>query len=215
MERYIDRQEAGKVLAEILIAYTNKPNTLVLALPRGGVPVAYQVAETLSLPLDVFMVRKLGVPGHEELAMGAIATGGSLFLNNDIIHDLRIPQSAIHEEMDKELNELTRREFTYRGNRPFPILKEKTIILIDDGIATGATMHVAIQALRKEKPARIIVAVPVAANSTCDELLPILDELVCPLRPFQFHAVGLWYDNFSQTSDEEVIELLAKNRADE
>lgn len=210
MQRYLDRQEAGITLAKMLKQYEKDKDTLILALPRGGVPVAFEVARCLSLPLDVFIVRKLGVPGHEELAMGAIAADGNLILHQDLIHQLHIPQSSIHDVMDSELKELTRRELTYRKNRPFPDILGKTVILIDDGIATGASIKVAIQTLRRHKPARLVLAIPVAAESTCKALTHLVDELICPMRPVQLHAVGFWYDNFQQTSDEEVIELLKR-----
>jgi putative phosphoribosyl transferase len=210
VQRYLDRQEAGITLAKMLKQYEKDKDTLILALPRGGVPVAFEVARCLSLPLDVFIVRKLGVPGHEELAMGAIAADGNLILHQDLIHQLHIPQSSIHDVMDSELKELTRRELTYRKNRPFPDILGKTVILIDDGIATGASIKVAIQTLRRHKPARLVLAIPVAAESTCKALTHLVDELICPMRPVQLHAVGFWYDNFQQTSDEEVIELLKR-----
>ncbi len=210
MEKFYDRHDAGKILAEELKPYANNANAIVLALPRGGVPVAYEVAKTLSIPLDVFIVRKLGVPGHEELAMGAIASGDTVVFNEEIVSSFNIPASAIDSVIQSEQQELQRRESTYRDNRPLPILTDKTIILVDDGIATGATMRAAIKALRKHKPADIIVAVPVAALSTCEEMAGLADKIVCPLKPVNFYAVGLWYENFSQTSDDEVTELLAK-----
>jgi putative phosphoribosyl transferase len=211
MQRYLNRQEAGVTLAAMLRQYEKDKETLILALPRGGVPVAFEVAQSLSLPLDVFIVRKLGVPGHEELAMGAIAADGNLVLHQDLIHQLHIPQSAIHNVMDTELKELTRRELIFRHNRFFPDILAKTIILIDDGIATGASIKVAIQTLRMHKPARLVLAVPVAAESTCNALAPLVDDLICPMRPIQLHAVGFWYDNFQPTSDEEVVEMLKDN----
>lgn len=214
MEKFFDRYEAGKILAEHLKSYVKKSNTIVLALPRGGVPVAYEIAKALSIPLDVFIVRKLGVPGHEEFAMGAIATGGTIVFNEEIVRELNISKSAIDQVIQLEKQELRRRESTYRDNRrPFPILKDKTIILVDDGIATGATMRAAIKALRQQKPASIIIAVPVAEFSICIEMEELVDKIICPLRPYQLYAVGAWYENFSQTSDEEVFELL-KNAHD-
>lgn len=212
MKQFVDRYDAGKILANELKEYENKSNVIVLALPRGGVPVAYEVAEFLSVPLDVFIVRKLGVPGHEELAMGAIAMGGTVVFNDEIIHEINIPKEAIDSVIKAEDTELKRREVKYRGNRPFPKLTDKTIILVDDGIATGATMRAAVQALRKHKPARIIVAVPVAARSTYEEMEHIADQVVCPLIPQIFNAVGQWYQDFTQTSDEEVYELLNKRQ---
>jgi putative phosphoribosyl transferase len=211
MEKFYDRHEAGKALAELLKTYFKKNNTIVLALPRGGVPVAYEIAKILSIPLDVFIVRKLGVPGHEELAMGAIATGGTVVLNDEIVGDLRIPQSSIDHVIQSEQEELQRRESAYRNNKPFPSLTHKTVILVDDGIATGATIRAAIKALRQQKPASIIIAVPVAAHSACEEIAGLVDKIVCPLKPHDFYAVGTWYENFLQTSDEEVSTLLAKS----
>lgn len=210
MEKFFDRREAGKVLAEQLRVYAKKKDVIVLALPRGGVPVAYEIAKALSAPLDVFIVRKLGVPGYEELAMGAIASGGTVVFNDEILSHLNVPQSSIDRVIQSELQELQRRESTYRDNRPFPVLTDKTVILVDDGIATGATMRAAIKALRQQNPASIIVAVPVAAYSTCEEMTGLVDKIVCPLRPQHFYAVGAWYDNFLQTSDDEVSTLLTK-----
>jgi putative phosphoribosyl transferase len=208
MEKYVNRSQAGKILAEHLKNYANLPNVIALALPRGGVPVAYEVAKALSIPLDVFVVRKLGVPGHEELAMGAIASGGIVFFNDEIIHSLNLANPAIERVIQSEKEELKRRELLYRGKQSPPILKDKTIILIDDGIATGASMFAALQALYLQKPAHIIIAVPVAADSSCQDLAERVDKIVCPLRPPNFYAVGLWYEDFSQTTDEEVAELL-------
>jgi putative phosphoribosyl transferase len=208
MEKYIDRYEAGIILAEHLKDYANQEHVIALALPRGGVPVAYEIATALSIPLDIFIVRKLGVPGHEELAMGAIASGGTVVFNEPLMNQLNIEQKLIDSVLAAEQKELVRRELLYRGNRPFPNLLGKTIILVDDGIATGATMLAAVKALHKHKPASIIIAVPVAARSTCEELKTLVDKIVCPLRPINFYAVGLWYEQFSQTSDDEVIELL-------
>lgn len=210
MKQFVDRYEAGKILAHELKEYANKSNVIVLALPRGGVPVAYAVANFLAAPLDVIIVRKLGVPGHDELAMGAIAMGGTIILNDEIVHQINIPKAAIDEVIKTEEVELKRREDKYRGERPFPKLTNKTIILVDDGIATGATMRAAVQALRKHQPANIIIAVPVAALSTCKEMEQIADKVICPLKPAVFYAVGQWYQNFSQTSDDEVYELLNK-----
>jgi predicted phosphoribosyltransferase len=183
---------------------------LVLALPRGGVPVAYEVARALDAPLDVFLVRKLGVPGHEELAMGAIASGGVRVLNEDVVHHLRIPDEAIEKVARREQQELERREREYRGDRPPPEVSGRTVILIDDGLATGSTMRAAVMALRQQRPARIIVAVPAAAESTCDEFRAEVDEVFCAITPEPFYAVGLWYEDFSQTTDEEVRDLLER-----
>ncbi|MGQ3891257.1 phosphoribosyltransferase [Legionella sp. CNM-4043-24] len=211
MDKFIDRFDAGIFLAENLKEYANKPNVIILALPRGGVPVAYEIATALSVPLDVFIVRKLGLPGHEELALGAIASGDTIFFNEPLMSQLNINRLSIQHVVEKEQEELLRREHLYRGNRFFPNLKEKTIILVDDGIATGSTMKAAIKALRKHNPASIVIAVPVAAYSTCEELAPLVDKIVCPLKPIDFYAVGLWYEQFPQTSDNEVIELLKKS----
>jgi predicted phosphoribosyltransferase len=184
----------------------------VLALPRGGVPVAFEVAKALRAPLDIFLVRKLGVPGHEELAMGAIATGGVRVLNDDVVERLRIPFGVIDSVAANELRELERRELAYRGNRPEPEVQGKTVILVDDGLATGSTMRAAVAALRQQGPARIVVAVPVSAPQTCDEYRMGADEIVCAITPEPFYGVGQWYRDFSQTTDEEVSELLEKAR---
>ena len=205
-----DRFEAGRVLAQHLETYRGDPNTLVLALPRGGVPVGYEVARQLGLPLDTFLVRKLGVPGHEELAMGAIASGGVRLMNNDIVGQLGIPSYAIEAAAEREKQELERRERLYRGARPAPEVLGRTVILVDDGLATGASMRVAIDALRRQNPARIVVAVPVASSQTCHELHSVADEVVCAWMPEPFYAVGQGYMNFDQTTDGEVQELLAR-----
>lgn len=210
MKRFVDRHEAGKLLAEELKNYTKNQNVIILALPRGGVPVAYEIATALSVPLDIFVVRKLGVPGHEELAMGAIATGDVTVFNNDILHTMAISQNSIESVIGMEKKELARREKAYRGNRPPLTLSGKIIILVDDGIATGATMRAAIKALRQQHPSNIIVAVPVAARETYDEIKTWVDKMICLLKPENFYAVGVWYENFPQTSDEEVFELLKK-----
>lgn len=206
--KYRDRVEAGTILAQQLSAYANRNDVLVLALPRGGVPVAFEIAKSLSAPLDVFIVRKLGVPGHSELAMGAIAMGGIHVFNNDILQELNISQDELKAVIAKEEQELKRRETAYRGDHPFPSIKDKTIILVDDGIATGASMRAAIKALRELKPASIVVAVPVADKHMCENMQPLVDRLVCPLQPMHFYAVGAWYDDFAQTEDEEVFTLL-------
>lgn len=205
---YDDRYQAGRVLVDSLKNYAKRTDVIVLALPRGGVPVGYEIANKLSLPLDIFIVRKLGVPGHEELAMGAIASGGITVLNDEIVNLLHISTEAIDKIQKSEQEELLRRERVYRGKKPSPELLGKTIILVDDGIATGYTMRAAIAALIQKKPAKLIVAIPVAARSTCDEIAPLVDELICPMRPVNFYAVGLWYDDFSQTTDDEVMQLL-------
>jgi len=206
-----DRREAGQLLATKLTAYANRPDMLVLALPRGGVPVAYEVARTLGAPMDIFLVRKLGVPGYEELAMGAIATGGVRVLNDELVDGLRIPDYVIDEVAAWEQNELERRERLYRGDRPAPDVRGRTVILVDDGLATGATMQAAVKALRSQQPARIVVAVPTAAPETCAQLKAVADDVICAITPEPFHAVGLWYEDFSQTTDEEVRDLLAQS----
>lgn len=212
MEKYNDRIHAGQILAQQLIHYAGQQDVLVLGLARGGVPVAFQISTTLNVPLDVFIVRKLGVPGHSELAMGAIGMGDTYIFNDDIISQLQIPKTAINLVIEEEKKELKRREAIYRGNYPFPAIRNKTVILVDDGIATGATMRVAIKALKQLSPASIVVAVPVADKSICDHIEPLVDSLICPLRPMNFHAVGAWYVDFSQTEDEEVHALLKKAR---
>jgi predicted phosphoribosyltransferase len=211
---YRNRTEAGKHLAAQLARYANRDDLLVLALPRGGVPVAYEVAKALSAPLDIFLVRKLGVPGYEELAMGAIATGGVRVLNDDVVEHLLIPAGVIDSVAAAELRELERRERAYRGNRPEPEVRGKTVILVDDGLATGSTMRAAAAALRQQRPARIIVAVPVSAPQTCDEYRMGVDEIVCATTPEPFYGVGRWYRDFSQTTDEEVRDLLEHGRND-
>ncbi len=211
MDKFTNRQEAGTILAEYLKDYANQSNVIILALPRGGVPVAYEIATALAIPLDIFIVRKLGVPGHEELAMGAIASGGTVIFNEPLINELNLDQSSIDLVLQGEQKELLRRELLYRGDRLFPKLLDKTIILVDDGIATGSTMFAAVTALRKYKPASIIIAVPVAARKTCEEMTRLVDKIICPLQPINFYAVGLWYENFTQTSDSEVVELLEKS----
>lgn len=208
MERYKNRKEAGQVLADNLKTYANHEDVIVLALPRGGVPVAYEVAKQLKVPLDVFIVRKLGVPGHEELAMGALATGEAIVFNEEIVESLKVSPKAIEQVIEQESQELKRRELAYRGNRPFPNLKDKTVILVDDGIATGASIRAAIVALRRFKPKEIIIAVPVAEINTCKAIAKIADKVICPLKPEHFYAVGAWYEYFDQTSDAEVKELL-------
>lgn len=208
---YRDRTEAGRVLARRLAAYADRPDVIVLALPRGGVPVAYEVARELHAPLDVFIVRKLGLPGHEELAIGAVATGGVRVINEDVVRALRIPDTVIDAIAAWELQELARREREYRGSRPPPDVHGKTVILVDDGLATGATMLAAVRALRQQQPARIVVAVPIAAPDTCELLRSEVDDVVCAVTPEPFYAVGLWYENFTQTTDEEVRDLLARS----
>lgn len=206
-----DRRDAGRALAEELARYAGQPDVLVLALPRGGLPVADEVARALHAPLDIFIVRKLGVPGHEELAMGAIATGGVRVLNDDVVDHLGIPQATIDRVAAEELIELRRRERAYRHGRPAPNLEGRTVILIDDGLATGATMRAAARAVHQQHPTRLIVAVPTASPDTCDTFArdPVIDEMVCLVTPEPFYAVGLSYVDFAQTTDEEVEEILA------
>ena len=208
LTQFRDRKEAGKLLAAQLATYANQQNVIVVALPRGGVPVGFEIAQALHVPLDVIVVRKLGVPGQEELAMGAIATGGIRILNKDVVQFLDISDEVIDEITTHEIQELERRERLYRGERPAYNIRGRTVILVDDGIATGATMHAAVAAIKQRQPTRIIIAVPTAAPSTCDEFAVEVDELVCVIRPEPFIAVGYWYGQFSQTSDEEVRRLL-------
>ena len=209
-----NRSDAGQYLATKLLRYKGREDVLVLALPRGGVPVAFEVAQVLQVPMDIFLVRKLGVPGHEELAMGAIATGGVRVLNEDTVNYLGIPPEVIDSIAEMELKELKRRENAYRGSRPEPNVKGKTVILIDDGLATGSTIRAAAQALRRQDPAWIIVAVPVSAPETCDEYRIGVDEIVCAVTPKRFLGVGRWYLDFSQTTDEEVRDLLELARGE-
>jgi predicted phosphoribosyltransferase len=206
--RFHDRTEAGELLAEELTSYADQPNVIVLALPRGGVPVGAQVASKLNVPLDVFVVRKLGLPGHPELAMGAIATGGVRVLNGDVINSLRVPDEVINAVTAEEYQELQRRERSYRDDLPPPEVEGKTVIIVDDGIATGSTMFAAIAALRQLNASRIVVATPTIARSTYDYLKKHADEVVTVIMPETFYGVGQWYDDFSQTTDEDVHELL-------
>ena len=201
-----NRSEAGQQLAKQLAIYRDRPGVQVLALPRGGVPVAYEVAQALNAPLDVCLVRKLGVPSHRELAMGAIASGGVRVLNKGIIAQLKISEQTIAEVTAKELQELQRRNRAYRGERPLPEIGDRLVILIDDGIATGSTMQAAIATLKPLHPAQLIVAVPI----TYAQFSPVVDQFVCLIAPDDFYAIGLWYEDFSQTSDEEVQNLLAQ-----
>jgi len=205
-----NRTDAGRQLAARLGRYADRADVLVLALPRGGVPVAYEVAKELKAPLDVFLVRKLGVPGHEELAMGAIASGGVRVLNEDIVDYLRIPDEVIDAVAAIEQRELERREHVYRDARPPPDVKDRVAILIDDGLATGSTMRAATASLRLLEPRRIVVAVPVSSPETCDEFRTEVDEIICAVTPENFQGVGLWYEDFSQTSDGEVRDLLKR-----
>ena len=206
------RVDAGRRLARALSNYAGRADSLVLGLPRGGVPVAYEVARALDAPLDVFVVRKLGVPGHEELAMGAIATGGALVVDDAVVRQLGISQREFEAVARREQRELERRERRYRGDRPPPDIAGRTVIVVDDGLATGASMRVAVAALRQEHPGRIVVAVPVAPPETCDALRLDADDVVCAVTPQPFYAVGLWYEDFDQTTDEEVHDLIEQAR---
>jgi putative phosphoribosyl transferase len=212
MPIYENRLQAGRYLATQLQQYANNPDVIVLALPRGGVPVGFEVAKALHVPLDVFIVRKLGVPGHEELAMGAIATGGIIVLNNEVINMLHIPRRVIDAVAAREEQELQRRDHLYRDDRPLPDVKGKIIILVDDGLATGSTMRAAIETLKQEHPAKIVVATPVGAPQTCEELSQLVSQVICAQTPEPFYGVGYWYQNFEQTSDQEVHDLLAQAR---
>lgn len=208
MEKYRDRQQAGQVLAQHLLSYKERPDVIVLALPRGGVPVAFEIAQALRVPLDIFTVRKLGVPGQQELAMGAVASGGVMVFNEDILRALQITPAEIEQVKAIETQELQRREAKYRQGQAFPVLENKLVILVDDGIATGATIRAAIQALRQFNPAELIIAVPVADKHMVGMLAPLVEEIICPLQPQDLQAVGAWYEDFAQTSDEEVYTLL-------
>lgn len=210
MGRFQDRYEAGRRLAEALGSYAGRSDVLVVALPRGGVPVGYEVARALGAPLDVMQVRKLGVPGHEELAMGAIASGGVRIVSEDVVEALRIPERVIATVAAAETQELERRERIYREGRLFPELRGRTVILVDDGLATGSTMRAAAAALRSMGAARLVAAVPVAPKESCAALRETVDDVVCATMPDRFMAVGEWYEDFSQTSDEEVSELLRR-----
>ena len=212
-ERFRDRREAGRRLAERLENYAGRSDTIVLGLPRGGVPVAYEVASALHLPLDVFVVRKLGTPWHQELAMGALASGGVRVINQDLVRELNVPASEVERITRREQRELVRRERLFRGDRPFPDVTGKTVLLIDDGLATGATMQVAVAALRQKGAQRVVVGVPVASPDTCDAFRDITDDIVCVFTPEPFYAVGFWYDDFGQMSDEEVHDLLDRGQA--
>jgi putative phosphoribosyl transferase len=209
VEPFANRDEAGRLLGDEVVKRIGRPpDAIVLALPRGGVPVGYAVAQALGAPLDVFVVRKLGVPGHEELAMGAIASGGVRVLNEEVLSDLRLSPSAIEAVAEREERELQRRERSYRGNRPPLDIEGRMVIAVDDGLATGSTMRAAVRALRAMRPRSIVVAVPVAAPYTCQEFRAEVDEMICLRTPEPFEAVGLWYRDFSQTTDEEVDALL-------
>ncbi|MNM61775.1 putative phosphoribosyl transferase [compost metagenome] len=203
-----DRVAAGKTLARLLDAYRNQPDTLVLALPRGGVPVAWEIARELALPLDLMLVRKLGMPGHEEYAMGAIASGGVRVLNEEALRYGRVDPATIERVTERQKSELERRDHLYRGNRPYPELQGRQVLLVDDGLATGSTMRAAVQAVRQQAPARIVLVAPVASTDAIAMLRPLVDEVVCPLVPDALSSIGEWYSDFGQTSDEEVQALL-------
>jgi putative phosphoribosyl transferase len=204
MARFQNRRDAGRKLAQKLLHYANRPDVIVLALPRGGVPVGYEVALALHVPLDIFIVRKLGLPGHEELAIGAIASGGIRVVNEDIIRTLYIPEEMIDHVVQRELQELQRREQEYRGDNPAPEVRDRTVILVDDGLATGASMRAAVAGLCAQDPAWIVVAVPTAALEACESFQTEVDEVVCVITPEPFLGVGRWYEDFSQTTDEGV-----------
>lgn len=212
--RFRNRADAGRLLADALYAYAGRHDAIVLALPRGGVPVAAEVARELRLPLDVFLVRKIGVPGFEELAMGAIAAGGVRILNEEVIRSIPYAASSIEEVTQTESRELARRECQYRKGRPPLALAGRCVLLVDDGLATGATMRVAVAAVRKLGAGRVVVAVPVGPHSTCELLETEADEVVCPLKPYLFESVGQFYEDFGQTTDQEVCELLRQGAAD-
>lgn len=212
---FADRRAAGRVLARRLVErYGGRADVLVLALPRGGVPVGYEVARALGAPLDVFLVRKLGVPGQEELAMGAIASGGARVLNADVLAALRIPPETVEEVAAAEAQELDRRAHAFRGDRPEPDIAGKTVIVVDDGLATGSSARAAVAALRLLRPARLVVAVPVGSSTTCAAMSTAADEVHCAVTPRHFHAVGAAYEDFAQTTDDEVRELLARARTE-
>jgi putative phosphoribosyl transferase len=211
---FANRREAGRKLATKLISYVHRPNLLVLALPRGGVPIAYEVARALHAPLDVFLVRKLGVPWNEELAMGAIATGGVRVLNRETM-DRDIPDWVVDDVAEREQEELERRERLYRGDRPAVDIQDRTIILVDDGLATGSTMRAAAIAIRQMKPLKIVVAVPVSPPETCEAFRSEVDEVICAITPDPFIAVGAWYADFTQTSDDDVRQLLEQASRDQ
>jgi predicted phosphoribosyltransferase len=211
---FFDRRQAGLVLARHLSQFAGRDDVVVLALPRGGVPVGYEVARTLHAPLDVFVVRKLGLPGYSELAMGALASGDVRLLNDDVLASYPVSRAAMEDVTRTERQELARRERIYRDGRPLVPIDGRIVILVDDGLATGSTMKAAVLAVRRSHPARVVVAVPVGAAETCDALRALADEVVCVLTPESFRAVGVWYEDFSQTTDEEVRQLLAAYAVD-
>ena len=205
-----NRSEAGRELASALMSYAGRNDVVVLALPRGGLPIGYELAHALHAPLDIFLVRKLGVPGYEELAMGAIASGGTMVLNESVLEQLRITAAQIEEVAERERRELERREHAFRNGRtPVPV-SDRICILVDDGLATGSTMRAAVQALQKQKPRKVVVAVPVGAADTCHKIQSLADEVVCLYTPEPFMAVGRWYDDFAQLGDEDVRDYLER-----
>ena len=207
-----NRYDAGRQLARLLTSHANRNETIVLGLARGGVPVAYEIATTLNAPLDVFVVRKLGVPGHEELAMGAIASGGEIVLNNEVIQDRHISDEQIEHVVARERVELSRRERRYRDGNPAPSIKDQTVLLIDDGLATGSTMRAAAIAVRKQAPKQVVVAVPISDPGVCENIRDLVDETICMVTPEPLYAVGIWYRNFAPTTDDEVSELLRRRQ---
>jgi predicted phosphoribosyltransferase len=211
--KFADRGEAGRILAQELLEFRGRPDVIVLALPRGGVPVAFEVATALEAPLEVFTVRKIGAPWNPELAIGAIASGGRRIFDPIALRQLQLPPDEIERMVAGETEELERRERLYRESRPFPALAGRIVILIDDGLATGATMRVAVEAVRAEYPAQVIVAAPVASREACEMLAEVADRVVCVDTPEPLYGVGMWYEDFSQTSDEEVLDLLRRAAA--
>ncbi|MBW4489863.1 MAG: phosphoribosyltransferase [Trichocoleus desertorum ATA4-8-CV12] len=210
MKRFQNRTEAGQALAALLTQYGERDDVLVLGLPRGGVPVAFEIATALHAPLDIFLVRKLGVPSHEELAMGAIASGDVRVLNQDVVEMQQISDTTLEQVTQSEKQELERREHLYRGDRPALPIQEQTVILVDDGLATGATMRAAVMAVRQQQPQEIVVAVPVGARQAYEQISPQVDAIICAVMPERFNSVGAWYEEFPQTSDREVCELLQR-----
>jgi len=210
-ERFLNRSDAGRQLAaELLPRYGGRSDVLVLGLPRGGVPVAFEMAVALDAPLDVFVVRKLGLPGHEEFGIGAIASGGVRVVDESVLRAYGVDSRTLEEITEREQRELERRERRYRDDRPFPAIQDRVVILVDDGLATGSTMRAAVAALRAEGPREIVVAVPVGAPETCSAMARLADDVVCLMTPEPFYAVGLWYENFDQTDDDEVHDLIER-----